>query len=144
MSSPSQLHIHVAWAKESMHATLASTLPDGLQLSLSDSRRLPRGSSRELRRHELRRRGCSHVPASIFYVQRPAPRCRLALRQCRNRGTGSTPAPMHLRPSRVTSLACGRSPVPPDGDSNVQTIGFVCVAGSRMCLCMLLEVKQRI
>jgi hypothetical protein len=53
----SQLHIHVAWAKESMHATLASTWPDGLQLSLSDSRRLPRGSSRELRRHELRRRG---------------------------------------------------------------------------------------
>ena len=126
MPSPIQVHIHVAWAKESMHATLASTLPDGLQLSLSDSRRLPRGSSRELHRHELRRRGCSHVPASIFYVQRPAPRCLLAL------------------PRRVTSLVCGRSPVPPDGDSNVQTIGFVCVAGSRMCLCILLEVKQRI
>ena len=86
----------------------------------------------------------SHVPASIFYVQRPTPRCRLALRQCRNRGTGCTLAPMHLRPSRVTSLACGRSPVPPDGDSNVQTIGLVFVAGSRMCLCMLLEVEQRI
>ena len=144
MSLPSQLHIHVAWAKESIHATLASTWPKGLQLSLSDSRRLPRRSSRELRQHELRRRGCNHVPASIFYVQRPAPRCRLELRQCRDRGIGCTPVPMHHRPSRVTSLACGHSPAPPNGDSNVQTIGFVFVVGSHMCLCILLEVEQRI
>ena len=76
MPSRSQLHIHVAWASGSMHATQAGTVPvpEGVQLSLdSDSRRLPtRGIS-------------NRTPASIFFVQRPASRGRLELRQrCRN------------------------------------------------------------
>jgi hypothetical protein len=105
-----------------------------------------RKSSRNRTQHAMQRRGCDRMPASIFYVQRPASRGRLELRQrCRNPKTGCTPVPKHLllRPRhRGTSGTCGHNPVPQDGEECVpkhaafivQTIMFVLlVTIGRVC-----------